>query len=169
MSELAYIGIGTNIEPRMDRMRTALSALSTAGRVLKVSSIYETAPYGVQAQPAFLNAVAAIVTKYSPGELHDRLKALELELGRQKRERWYEREIDFDILLYGNTSLNTPELIIPHADLLNRSFVLIPLREIAPNAMHPVVRKTVEALSVPFGNTSKEDLHKIDGSHMTNK
>jgi 2-amino-4-hydroxy-6-hydroxymethyldihydropteridine diphosphokinase len=162
VSELAYIGVGTNIEPRLDRMRIALTALGSAGSVLKVSSIYETAPYGVQEQSPFLNAVAALVTEYSPAELHARLKELELQLGRQKRERWYEREIDFDILFYGNVSIQTSELIIPHADLLNRSFVLIPLREIAPNAMHPVLRRTIEDLSAPFVDTPIEALHKIN-------
>src|SRR5687767_7216528 len=100
MSEIAYVGLGTNIEPRMERMNTALAALATVTNVLKVSSIYRSAPYGVQEQTAFLNAVAAVVTEYSPIELHAELKALEIRLGRQKRKRWYEREIDFDILFY---------------------------------------------------------------------
>src|SRR5688500_10696365 len=105
MSEIAYVGVGTNIEPRMERMKAGLTALSSLAKVLNVSSIYESAPYGVQGQAAFLNAVAAIITEYPPFELYAKLKALEGNLGRQKRERWYEREIDFDILFYGNVSL----------------------------------------------------------------
>jgi 2-amino-4-hydroxy-6-hydroxymethyldihydropteridine diphosphokinase len=161
MSEIAYVGIGTNIEPRIERMRTAIENLGTLSPILKVSSIYESAPYGVPGQAPFLNAVAAIVTEYPPIELHVHLKQLEIQLGRYKRERWHEREIDFDILFYGNVVMESAELIIPHADLLNRSFVLIPLCEIAPNVMHPVLLKPVEALSVPFSNIPSEDLHKM--------
>lgn len=161
MNLLAYIGIGTNIEPRMERMQEALSSLETVGALLKASSIYETSPYGVSEQPSFLNAVAAVATDLTASELHKRLKDLETKLGRQKRERWHEREIDFDILFYGDEVISSPELTIPHADLVNRSFVLIPLAEIAPNIVHPLKGETVEALAVPFRNLSEKAINKI--------
>lgn len=161
MSEIAYVGIGTNIEPRMERMHGSIEALGTIGAVVRTSSIYESAPYGVQDQPAFLNAVVALVVNFSPEELYVRLKQLELHLGRMERDRWHEREIDFDILFFGSATISTPELIIPHADLLNRSFVMIPLREIAPNIVHPILMKTIEELSQPFDSIRAEDLRKV--------
>ena len=150
MSEIAYVGIGTNIEPRRNRMDAAIKALNELGKLLRVSSIYESEPYGVEEQPRFLNAVAAITTDLTARQLYTALKDLEISLGRQSRQRWHEREIDFDILFFGNTTVDEKDLIIPHADLIHRSFVLIPLAEIAPNIVHPVLRKTVKELSVPF-------------------
>lgn len=145
----------------MERMQEALSSLETVGALLKASSIYETSPYGVSEQPPFFNAVAAVVTDLTAAELHKRLKGLETKLGRQKRERWHEREIDFDILFYGEEVVSSPELTIPHADLTNRSFVLIPLAEIAPNIVHPLKGETVEAMAVPFRILSEKAINKV--------
>ena len=161
MSELAYIGVGTNIEPRMERITAAIASLSAVGIVVRSSSIYESAPYGVQDQSAFLNAVVALVVNSSPEELYLQLKQLELQLGRQQRQRWHEREIDFDILFFGSATISTPDLSIPHSDLLNRSFVVIPLREIAPNIVHPMRMMTIEELSRPFDTLRAEELRKV--------
>ena len=161
MSEIAYVGVGTNIEPRMERIKAAIASLSSVGIVVRSSSIFGSAPYGVQDQPAFLNAVVALVVNSSPEELYVQLKQLEQQLGRQQRQRWHEREIDFDILFFGSATVSTPDLIIPHADLLNRSFVVIPLREIAPNIVHPMLMKTIEELSQPFDTLRAEELRKV--------
>ena len=142
-----YIGIGTNIEPRFDRMEHALHELDALSPVIARSSIYETSPVGNQDQTPFLNAVVMIRTDLQPEELLVELREMEEELGRRQRDRWQEREIDFDILLYGNEIINFDHLRIPHPELPNRKFVLEPLMEIAPHVVHPVLGRTIEELN----------------------
>lgn len=161
MSEIAYVGIGSNIEPRMERIDQAIASLEGVGKILSVSSIYETKPYGYSDQPAFLNAVAALVTDRTPIQLRTLLKEIEQRLGRRSRERWHEREIDLDILFLGDVVMNSEELILPHADLVNRSFVVLPLAEIALNIVHPVLGKTVEELSEVFRGIAESELRIV--------
>jgi len=139
---LVYIGMGTNIGTHGQRVRRfhlglkKLSALP-ATNVVAVSSIYETPPWGVIKQDSFYNAVAAIQTSLSPIALLRSLKTIETQLGRKQRQRWGPREIDLDILLMGELRLNTEPLVVPHPELLNRQFVLVPLLEISPTAPFP--------------------------------
>lgn len=151
-----YIGIGTNIEPRFDRMEHALLELDALAPVLAKSSIYETAPVGHRDQPHFLNAVVMLKTDLRPEELLVELREMEHELGRRNRERWHEREIDFDILLYGNEIVNFDHLRIPHPELQNRKFVLEPLAEIAPHVVHPVLGKTIAELDQALSDPDQE-------------
>jgi 2-amino-4-hydroxy-6-hydroxymethyldihydropteridine diphosphokinase len=139
----AYIGIGTNIEPRLERMITAVDALSDLGYIEKRSTIYRTPPFGYTDQPDFLNAVVLVGTDLEVGELHHRLKHLEKALGRVGRERWHEREIDFDILFFDDVVIRSTDLTVPHSEISKRPFVLIPLAEIAPDVIHPSLQKTV--------------------------
>ena len=145
---LAYIGFGSNIGDRLVHIQNAIHALSkTEGITLQtVSSVYKTDPVGYEAQAHFLNGVAAIQTDLPPLSLLHTLKDIETAVGRQHRIRWGPREIDLDILIYGDMCLQTEKLVIPHPEMHLRRFVLVPLVEIAPNLMHPVFQETVQTL-----------------------
>ena len=108
-----------------------------------VSSIYESSPYGNLIQEDFFNAVFKIKTYYKPLELFGFLKKVEEQVGRKKTIKWGPREIDLDILFYNNLILEDEQLTIPHKDILNRDFVLIPLCEIAPELEHPEINKKI--------------------------
>lgn len=114
---------------------------------MAVSSVYETAPVGVVDQPAFLNAAAEIETCLSPLSLLALMKEIEQQVGRRETFRWGPRAIDIDILLYDDLAVETPELIIPHAEMLHRAFVLMPLAEIAPKSHYPGLDQTFQELS----------------------
>ena len=145
---LAYIGFGSNIGDRLKHLQNAIHALSKMeGIVLEqISSIYKTAPVGYEAQGQFLNGVAAIQTSLSPLSLLQTLKDIETVIGRQHRIRWGPREIDLDILIYGDLCVQTEELVIPHPEMHLRGFVLVPLAEIAPNLVHPVFQESIQTL-----------------------
>ena len=147
----AYIGLGTNIEPRSERMRQALESLKQLGTLEQVSSIIETIPYGYTDQPNFLNAAVLLRTEFELPDLHVSLRRLEKELGRAERPRWHQREIDFDILFYDDVILGSEPLTVPHPGIQNRTFVLIPLEEIAPDLLHPVLQKNISTLLSELG------------------
>jgi len=115
-------------------------------KVEKVSSVIETEPYGYEDQPRFLNAVCIAQTPLSPHELLNTLLQIERNMGRVRTIRWGPRIIDLDIVFYEDLVLNEEDLIIPHPDAHNRTFVLEPLCEIAPDLIHPVMGKTVREL-----------------------
>ncbi|HZK75545.1 MAG TPA: 2-amino-4-hydroxy-6-hydroxymethyldihydropteridine diphosphokinase [Candidatus Kapabacteria bacterium] len=142
-ASLAFIGLGSNIEPRIEYLRSAINGLRVMGDVLKISSVYETAPVGGVPQPDYLNAVVELRTQLGPLELAGRLKALEAALGRTARPRWHEREIDLDLLLYGDLVMSSPELTIPHPEIANRAFVLVPMTEIDSDFIHPLLQRTI--------------------------
>ena len=144
----AYIGFGSNIGDRLAHIQSAIHALSkTEGITLKeISSIYTTDPVGYKDQAQFLNGVAAIQTSLSPLSLLHTLKDIETAIGRKHRIRWGPREIDLDILIYGDFCIQTEELVIPHPEMHLRGFVLVPLAEIAPNLVHPVFQETIFTL-----------------------
>ena len=112
----------------------------------QISSIYKTTPVGYEAQGQFLNGVAAIQTSLSPLSLLQTLKDIETVIGRQHRIRWGPREIDLDILIYGNLCVQTEKLVIPHPEMHLRGFVLVPLAEIAPDLVHPVFQESIQTL-----------------------
>ena len=143
---IVYIGIGTNLEPRLRRMSDAYAAIERLGVVEMRSSMYETAPQGYTEQPNFLNSVVMLGTKLPLETLHGELKKIEIDLGRKKRSRWHEREIDFDILFFDDEIVVSDDLTVPHSEIKNRSFVLVPLNEIAAEFVHPVLRKSISEL-----------------------
>lgn len=145
-----YIGFGSNIGDRLAYIQNAIHALSeTEGITLqKISSIYQTDPVGYETQAQFLNGVAAIQTSLPAITLLQILKDIEVVVGRQHRIRWGPREIDLDILIYGDLCLQTEQLVIPHPEMHLRRFVLAPLAEIAPDLVHPVLKETVQTLLV---------------------
>lgn len=125
-----------------DRAANVAKALRELGaqptiEVVRVSSLYETAPVGRKDQPDFLNAVAAVRTTLAPRDLLDRLLHVENQMGRVRNLRWGPRVIDLDLLLYGDSQVETPGLTLPHPRLRERAFVLVPLAEIAPDLLLP--------------------------------
>lgn len=140
-----YFSLGSNLGNRQENLDRALKLISERMRMGKVSSIYDTEPIGPIAQPRFLNLAAEAFTNLKPEGLLLMVKGIEQKMGRYSRTG-EPRIIDIDILLYGDTVMKTPSLTIPHAEMHKRSFVLIPLAEIAPDVMHPVLKKSVKDL-----------------------
>ncbi|MDQ2991668.1 MAG: 2-amino-4-hydroxy-6-hydroxymethyldihydropteridine diphosphokinase [Candidatus Eremiobacteraeota bacterium] len=126
----SYIGIGSNLGDPIANVRDAIAALGELGTVERTSSLYRTKPWGKTDQPEFLNAVALIETGLTPRALLAAIKALEDRLGRVPTERWGPRAIDLDILTYDDLKIEGEGLTIPHAGMLERAFVLVPLAEI---------------------------------------
>ncbi len=141
-----YLALGTNLGDRMDNLHRAVAALSPTLRVTGLSSVYETPPWGYADQPAFLNMALAGETDLEPLALIVFLKKLETDLGREKTFRNGPRIIDIDILFYDDLIFEQAELTIPHPRLHERAFVLVPLNDIAPELMHPVLKRTVRDL-----------------------
>ena len=140
----AYIALGSNLGDKEKNLRRALLLLTQQGvEVVRVSSFLSTEPYGVTDQPQFLNAVACVRTSLAPLALLDVLLATELAMGRVRLRHWGERNIDLDLLLYEDVVLDMPRLHLPHPDMQNRDFVLLPLAEIAPELKHPTLQKTI--------------------------
>ena len=144
---IAYIALGSNLGDKEKNLRRALLLLTQQGvEVVRVSSFISTEPYGVTDQPQFLNAVACVRTSLAPLALLDVLLATELAMGRVRLRHWGERNIDLDLLLYEDVVLDLPRLRLPHPDMQNRDFVLLPLAEIAPELKHPTLQKTIYEL-----------------------
>lgn len=141
---IAYIALGSNLGDKEKNLRRALLLLTQQGvEVVRVSSFLSTEPYGVTDQPQFLNSVACVRTSLAPLALLDVLLATELAMGRVRLRHWGERNIDLDLLLYEDVVLDTLRLRLPHPDMQNRDFVLLPLAEIAPELKHPTLQKTI--------------------------
>lgn len=141
-----YLGLGSNIEPREQYLARSKNLLRQHDiTVIEQSSLYETEPLTPE-QSWYINQVIAVTTDQSPQQLLHTLKAIEHDLGRKPRERWAEREIDLDILLYDNLIVDTLSLQIPHPELTKRKFVLVPLAEVAADAIEPRTGKTIKEL-----------------------
>jgi dihydropteroate synthase/2-amino-4-hydroxy-6-hydroxymethyldihydropteridine diphosphokinase len=150
MGERVYLGLGSNIGDRYGHLIEALDRLQACVTIDAISPIYETEPWGYADQPRFLNAVCGGETDVAPRELWGAAKTIEAEMGREPTFRYGPRAIDIDVLLYGEAIVEQEDLHIPHAQLHERDFVLAPLNEIAPEAVHPRLGKTAGVLSAPL-------------------
>ena len=146
-SVTAYLLLGSNLGDRAALLLEARKQLATtAGDILAASALYETAAWGLEDQPAFLNQALAIRTELAAEQLLAQCLAAERHAGRERRERWGSRTLDVDILLYGDKIIEQPGLSLPHPRLAERRFALVPLAEIAPQFGHPQLGLTVAEL-----------------------
>ena len=141
-----YLGLGTNLGDRTRNLQLILDYLKDEVELVKVSSSYETEPVGFLDQPKFLNAVCLIQTSLEPYEVLNLAKSIELEIGPRAKFRNGPRYSDIDILLYDDLIIEESFLSIPHKKLANRAFVLVPLLEIAPHLIHPILNCTLKKL-----------------------
>ena len=143
---LAYLGLGTNLGDRQKNLEDAIKAISLKMNVLQKSSVYETKAWGYTNQPDFLNQVIEVNTALTPLKLLNFVKRTETELGRVENFRYGPRLIDIEILFYGTVIRNTTRVQIPHPRLHERAFVLVPMAEIEPDFVHPVLQKSIAEL-----------------------
>ena len=143
----AILLIGGNLGNRPALLQQAVQLIEQqAGKVVKLSGLYETAPWGNVQQPDYLNQALQISTPLAPLPLLHTLLNIEREIGRIRQQKWGARVIDIDIIFYNDAVISLPELKIPHPRMQNRQFVLVPLNEILPDWVHPVFQQTVHAL-----------------------
>jgi len=145
---IVFLGLGSNIGNRQKNLRSTILVLEQeTGKILCSSSVYTTAPWGFESERQFLNLVLKLETHLTPSELLTKLLSIEQQLGRvRNNERYSDRIIDIDILLYDDLIINEEKITIPHPLMHERKFVLEPLCEIAPDFLHPVLKITVEAM-----------------------
>lgn len=168
---ICYLGLGSNLATELgspvEHIQNAFISLAQHGQVrdLQASSFYASKPMGPQDQPDFINAVVGFETTLAPLELLDVCQHLESEAKRARLRHWGERSLDVDILLYGQAQISETRLIIPHAGLTERNFVLVPLREIAPELI--IAGKLIAAYPLSADWTDLKQLD-VDIKHINN-
>lgn len=142
-----YLSLGGNVGNVVETFQKAKVLISkNIGKIIIVSGLYKTAAWGLENQPDFLNQVLLVNTKLSPTQVLTQALAIEKELGRVRLQKWGERTLDIDLLFYDDSVLEEEHLIVPHPRISERKFILIPLKEISENLLHPVLKKTVSQL-----------------------
>lgn len=145
--EQIFLGLGTNVNPKEAYLLEAKAYIEEeVGPVIRVSSLYETAAWGKTDQSDFMNQVIEVQSQLSPIALLDTVLAIEKKMGRVRIEKWAERIIDIDLLLYGQEMIQEARLVVPHPFISVRNFVLAPLVEIAPDFIHPVAQLSIAEL-----------------------
>ena len=143
----AYLLTGGNLGDRAENLRQAEIWIGKmAGTIVKKSALYETAAWGSMRQPDYLNQAMLIETELPATELLTTLLQVEKQLGRLRQEKYGARVIDIDLLFFNNEIIHLPELSVPHPQLQNRRFVLVPMAEIAPQLIHPLLQKSISTL-----------------------
>ena len=156
----AYVGIGSNLGDRSANIDEALRLLGQISENMTASSIYETTPQGFRSQPSFYNAVCRMWTRLDPFALLASLKDIESRLGRHRTFVNAPRTLDLDILIYGHAVLDLPILTIPHPRMAQRAFVIVPLSEITPELVHPVLKVTARSLRTRL-SSSDDTMRRI--------
>lgn len=151
MTDGIYLLLGSNLGDRITNLKLAIKYIWSFSEIVRISSVYETAPWGVTDQPAFYNQVVEIKTATDPKSLLNEILKIEELIGRVRKEKWGARIIDIDILYYGDMKLDQEDLIIPHPGIADRKFTLAPLAELAPDFLHPI-----------SGKSNKEMLASLD-------
>lgn len=145
-----YLALGTNLGDKKGNIQTAIEQIELRiGKVIALSSLYDTQPIGFESENSFQNAACRIATKLNPLEVLEATQSIEREMGRKSKsvnQSYSDRIIDIDLLLFDNQIVEYPHLILPHPHLHERDFVLTPLAEIAPDAYHPVLKETISVL-----------------------
>lgn len=157
----AYIALGSNIGDREQHLKNALAKIEELGEFVKlekISSFYNTAPVGYVEQPDFLNAVVKVKTILEPEELLSILQEIENTEGRERKIHWGPRTLDLDILLFDDMVINTDTLVVPHPEMTKRDFVLVPLCEIAPYAIHPLKKEYIKNIREEYEHNSSNGL-----------
>jgi 2-amino-4-hydroxy-6-hydroxymethyldihydropteridine diphosphokinase len=146
MKHIIYLGLGSNVGAREAYLEAAIEFLQPKVRILALSPIYETEPWGYTDQDDFLNQVVKAETDLSPEELLAHVKAVEIQAGRKPSFRYGPREIDVDILFYDNVTLDAFDLSVPHPRVGERAFMLVPLADLTPDLVHPTHGRTISEL-----------------------
>ena len=147
MKTITFLLLGTNLGDRKKNLIVARQAIeSSVGTISKQSSLYKSAAWGKTNQPEFYNQAIEVLTPLSPEDVLQEILFIEQTMGRRREEKWGERIIDIDILLYGNEIIATPDLVVPHPEMANRKFALKPLAEIAAHTVHPLLKIKIQKL-----------------------
>ncbi len=146
MKQTVYLSLGSNLGDRAANLEEAIKRLRQLGTVIAASSLYETEPVEVEQQPFFLNCAVAMETELAPEQFLSRVLTLERSMGRKRTQVKGPRTIDIDIVLFGNLVIDKAGLTVPHPAMHTRRFVLEPLVEIAPDGLHPILRRSVRDL-----------------------
>jgi 2-amino-4-hydroxy-6-hydroxymethyldihydropteridine diphosphokinase len=156
--KIVYLSLGSNLGDREANLRAAIEKLRELGKIVAVSSFYETEPVEVTAQPWFLNCAVKFDTEKMPRQLISAILAIEQSMGRQRKQQKGPRTIDIDILFFGSSIIDIPSLTVPHPHLHERRFVLEPLAEIAPDVRHPIFKRSIRELrgALPAGQTARK-------------
>ena len=159
---MVYLSLGSNLGAREENLRVAIAKLAGLGKLVAVSSFYETEPMEFREQPWFLNGAVAMKTELMPKQFLSRMLKIEREMGRRRTMPKGPRTIDIDLLLFGNSVIHTPQLDVPHPAMHLRRFVLEPLAEIAPEVRHPILKLTARELreSLPRNSGQVKKLGK---------